>query len=97
MARGAPMPQGLCSEVSCQDQGMGRRSSHAWGSGNVAGSGENGKDTVLRKRAGPWALACFVFKRKGWRQRDGETDLETQEETKRDSEQERRRRETPRD
>lgn len=38
------------------------------------GSGEDGKDTVLRKRAGPWALACFVFKR----ERDGDRETEKQ-------------------
>lgn len=47
------------------------------------GRGQDGKDRVLSNRAGPWALACFVFKiRDGDRQRN---DLETQGETTRDT------------
>lgn len=58
------------------------------------GRGQDGKDRVLSKRAGPWALACFAFKiRDGDRQRN---DLETQGETTRDRRQTHRQREKPR-
>lgn len=47
------------------------------------GSGEDGKDTVLG-RAGPWALACFVFK--GERNGDRETEKQRFRDRRRDRE-----------